>query len=261
MNYADIKVIDVQDGEGVRVSIYVSGCHFHCKGCHNKEAWDFNYGKEFTEKEIDFIIDAMSHSYIRGLSLLGGEPLELVNQQGLLPLVKKVKETYPDKNIWCYTGYDFEKDVLNDMMNKYDFTKELMSHIDIMVDGEFVEEKKLADLKFRGSTNQRKIDVQASINKGEVVVLKFGDESRYEKEVKEVAEVKENKIVLFEEYKFKEDAEKEVVSAHEKVVSEIVMMNDESYDEGTAVEHIDINEAEILIAAKNINKLSNEELD
>ena len=198
MNYADIKVIDVQDGEGVRVSIYVSGCHFHCKGCHNKEAWDFNYGKEFTDKEIDLIIDAMSYSYIKGLSILGGEPLELVNQQGLLPLVKKVKETYPDKNIWCYTGYDFDKDILHDMINKYDFTKELISHIDIMVDGEFVEEKKLVDLKFRGSTNQRKIDVKASLASGQTVALKFGDESRYEKEVKEVAEIKDSKIVLFE---------------------------------------------------------------
>lgn len=258
MNYADIKVIDVQDGEGVRVSIYVSGCHFHCKGCHNKEAWDFNYGKEFTDKEIDLIIDAMSYSYIKGLSILGGEPLELVNQQGLLPLVKKVKETYPDKNIWCYTGYDFDKDILNDMVNKYDFTKELISHIDIMVDGEFVEEKKLADLKFRGSTNQRKIDVKASLASGQTVALKFGDESRYEKEVKEVAEIKDNKIVLFEEYKFKDDAEDIVKTVAEEVTSEIIMMND-STDE--VEEYIDIKEAEILIAAQNKNNVSNENLD
>ena len=266
MNYADIKVIDVQDGEGVRVSIYVSGCHFHCKGCHNKVAWDFNYGKEFTEKEIDFIIDAMGHSYIRGLSLLGGEPLELVNQQGLLPLVKKVKETYPDKNIWCYTGYDFEKDILNDMINKYDFTKELMSHIDIMVDGEFVEEQKLADLKFRGSTNQRKIDVQESLKLGRVVALKFGDESRYEKPVEiKVADGTGNdsKIALFEEYKFKNDAEEKVKEVAEKVTSEIIAVGAdlENAEETTAEKHIDINEAEILIAAKNKNKLSNEELD
>ena len=259
MNYADIKVIDGQDGEGVRVSIYVSGCHFHCKGCHNKEAWDFNYGKEFTDKEIDLIIDAMSYSYIKGLSILGGEPLELVNQQGLLPLVKKVKETYPDKNIWCYTGYDFDKDILHDMINKYDFTKELISHIDIMVDGEFVEEKKLVDLKFRGSTNQRKIDVKASLASGQTVALKFGDESRYEKEVKEVAEIKDNKIVLFEEYKFKDDAEDVVKTVAEEVTSEIIMMND-STDEVEG-EYIDIKEAEILIAAQNKNNVSNENLD
>ena len=180
MNYADIKTIDVQDGDGVRVSIYVSGCHFHCKGCHNKEAWDFNYGKKFEDSTIDYILELLSPSYIAGLSILGGEPLEIVNQKGLVPLVKAVKEKYPNKNIWCYTGYDFENDVLNDMYIKNDFTKELIDRIDFMVDGEFVESKKIADLKFRGSTNQRKIDVQASLRENKIVVLKFGDEARYE---------------------------------------------------------------------------------
>ena len=260
MNYADIKTVYVQDGEGIRVSLYVSGCHFHCKGCHNKELWDFNYGQEFTENEINYILDAMNHSYIGGLSLLGGEPLELSNQQGLLPLVKKVKETYPDKNIWCYTGYDFEKDILNDMINKYDYTKELMSYIDIMVDGQFVEEKKIVDLKFRGSTNQRKIDVQASIKKGEIVVLKFGDESRYETEVQVHQNTNDNKIALFEEYKFKQDSEDIVKEVAEEVTSEIIMMND-SDEAIKEPEYIEINEAEILIAAKNKNKITNEELD
>ena len=169
MNYADIKTIDVQDGTGVRVSIYVSGCHFHCKGCHNKEAWDFNYGKKFDESTIDYIIEQMNKDYIAGLSILGGEPLELVNQQGLVPLVKKVKETFPDKTIWCYTGYDFEKDVFGKMYKEYTFTKELLENIDIMVDGEFVEENKLVDLKFRGSTNQKKIDVQASLKEDKII--------------------------------------------------------------------------------------------
>ena len=94
MNYADIKTVDIQDGTGVRVSIYVSGCHFHCKGCHNKEAWDFNYGKKFDDSTIEYILDAMNYDYIAGLSILGGEPLELVNQQGLVKLVEKVKEKY-----------------------------------------------------------------------------------------------------------------------------------------------------------------------
>ena len=179
MNYSDIKTIDVQDGDGVRVSIYVSGCHFHCKGCHNKEAWDFNAGKKFDESTINYIIELMNHEYISGLSILGGEPLELVNQQGLLPLVKKVKELFPEKNIWCYTGYDFEKNVLGEMYNKYSYTKELLENIDIMVDGQFIEEKKLIDLKFRGSTNQRKIDVQESLKNRNLVRLNFGDESRY----------------------------------------------------------------------------------
>lgn len=183
MNYADIKEIDIQDGDGVRVSIYVSGCHFHCKECHNPEAWDFNYGKEFTEKEIDYIIEKMNHDYISGLSILGGEPLEPFNQQGLLPLVEKVKEIFPNKDIWLYTGYLFDKDILNDMYLKNDYTKKLVDKLDIVVDGQFVIDKKIADLKARGSYNQRKIDVQASIKAGKAVCLKFGDEARYESKI------------------------------------------------------------------------------
>ena len=207
MNYADIKTVDVQDGTGVRVSIYVSGCHFHCKGCHNKEAWDFNYGKKFDESTIDYIIDLLKPSYIAGLSILGGEPLELSNQQGLLPLVKKVKELYPDKTIWCYTGYDFERDVYGKMYKEYSYTKELLEGIDIMVDGEFVEEKKLVDLKFRGSTNQKKIDVQASLKQGSVVQLKFGDESRYED--------KKPKVIFIKDLK---ENEKEEVAGEEVII-------------------------------------------
>lgn len=200
MNYADIKTIDIQDGTGVRVSIYVSGCHFHCKGCHNKEAWDFNYGKKFDDSTIDYIIDLLKPSYIAGLSILGGEPLELVNQQGLVPLVKRVKEVYPDKTIWCYTGYDFEKDVYGKMYKEYPYTKEFLENIDIMVDGEFVEEKKMVDLKFRGSINQKKIDVQASLKSNSVIQLKFGDEARYEQE-----ETKKPKVIFFKEFKDEEE--------------------------------------------------------
>ena len=163
MNYADIKEVDIQDGEGVRVSLYVSGCHFHCKGCHNKEAWDFNYGKKFTDETIDRIVNLLDKNYITGLSILGGEPLEPVNQQGLVKLVKTVKDKFPNKNIWCWTGYDFEKDIFGKMYKEFAFTKELLENIDIIVDGQFEEENKLVDLKFRGSTNQKKIDVQASI--------------------------------------------------------------------------------------------------
>lgn len=179
MNYADIKTVDIQDGEGVRVSIYVSGCHFHCKGCHNQEAWDFNYGKKFETSTIDYILDLMNHDYIAGLSILGGEPLEPANQQELANLVQKVKEKYPQKTIWCYTGYDFEKDVLGKMYKEYPYTKNLLDNIDIMVDGEFQEQNKIIDLKFRGSTNQKKIDVQASLKQEKVISLKFGDEERY----------------------------------------------------------------------------------
>lgn len=183
MKIADIKELDIQDGEGARVSIYVSGCHFHCKGCHNPQAWNFDYGREFTEKDIDYIIDLMDNDYISGLSILGGEPLELVNQKGLVPLVNKVKEKFPDKDIWCYTGYDFEKDVLGNMLPRFEFTKDFFKKIDIVVDGQFVEEKKLTDLKFRGSYNQRKIDVQKSLETNSLVTMKFGDELRYEEKI------------------------------------------------------------------------------
>ena len=179
MKVADIKELDIQDGEGARVSIYVSGCHFHCKGCHNPQAWSFDYGKEFTEKDIDYIIDLMDNDYISGLSILGGEPLELINQKGLVPLVNKVKEKFPDKDIWCYTGYDFEKDVLGNMLPRFEFTKDFFEKIDILVDGQFVEEKKIIDLKFRGSYNQRKIDVQKSLETNSLVTMNFGDEFRY----------------------------------------------------------------------------------
>ena len=185
MFVADIKELDIQDGEGARVSIYVSGCHFHCKGCHNPQAWNFDYGREFTEKDIEYIVDLMDNDYISGLSILGGEPLELINQKGLVPLVNKVKEKFPNKNIWCYTGYDFEKDVLRNMFPKFKFTKEFLKKIDVVVDGQFVEDKKMIDLKFRGSYNQRKIDVQKSLETNSLVTIKFGDESRYEDKLKE----------------------------------------------------------------------------
>ena len=239
MNYADIKEIDIQDGDGVRVSIYVSGCHFHCKECHNPEAWDFNYGKEFTQKEIDYIIEKMNHDYITGLSILGGEPLEIINQKGLVPLVEKVKETFPDKDIWLYTGYLFDKDILLDMYQKNDFTKKLVDNLDIVVDGQFVIDKKIVDLKARGSYNQRKIDVQASIKAGKAVCLKFGDESRYESKVKK----QEPKKILVEE---KVQEESNVIQM--PVFSEISIENIDQ-----AVETIIMNPVEEKIAASSIN--------
>lgn len=169
MNYADIKKIDVANGEGVRVSLFVSGCNHHCKGCFNQCAWDFNYGKKFTEKEEQQIIDYMNYDYISGLSLLGGEPLEPKNQEGLLPLVKKVKEKFPDKNIWCYTGFDFEKDVVGKMAKNNETTRELLKYIDIIVDGKFEEDKKDLKLQFRGSSNQKIVDVKKSLQTGQIV--------------------------------------------------------------------------------------------
>ena len=147
MNYADIKIADVANGKGVRVSLFVSGCNHHCKGCFNPQAWDFNYGKEFTEEDEEKVMEDLDHSYVAGLSLLGGEPLEHQNQKGLLPLLKKVKERFPEKNIWCYTGYKFDSDIVTNMFENWPETKELMSYIDVLVDGKFEEDKKRFEFK------------------------------------------------------------------------------------------------------------------
>ena len=170
MNYADIKLFDVANGTGVRVSVCVSGCTHHCKNCFNADTWDFGYGKPFTDVEINHIIDSCKEDYIAGLSLLGGEPMEYVNQQGLLPLARKFKETYPDKTIWCYTGYTFETDLLDRMCNEWEYTKELLSYIDVIVDGEFIDEQKDLSLRFKGSGNQRIIDVPKSLKTGTTVL-------------------------------------------------------------------------------------------
>lgn len=193
MNYADIKFPDIQDGEGIRVALYVSGCHFHCKECHNKEAWDFSFGKKFTNDTINEIMNLLKKPYVQGLSLLGGEPLEPVNQEGLLPLIKRVREELPEKDIWCWTGYNFDSDILGKMYLENEVTKEILNGIDIIVDGQFEIENKVTDLAFRGSTNQRKIDVQKSLLEGQMVKLRFGDEERYE--------AKKPKIMYFEEFK------------------------------------------------------------
>lgn len=172
MKYAKIKKCDVANGPGVRVSLFVSGCNHHCKNCFNREAWDFNYGEDFTENEQNEIIEDLKPEYITGLSLLGGEPFEKINQEGLVPLVKKVKQTYPDKKIWCYTGFTFDKQILGEMIEKENrqTTKEMLDNIDYIVDGRFVEELKNPSLRFRGSSNQRIIDVKKSLAQNEVVL-------------------------------------------------------------------------------------------
>ena len=172
MNYADIKKVDVSNGEGVRVSLFVSGCNHHCKGCFNEETWNFHYGKPFTEETEKQVLDYLDKSYIAGLSLLGGEPFEHVNQQGLLPLLRKVKARFPEKNIWCYTGYLFDQELLQESRARCEVTDELLSYIDVLVDGKFVEELKDLSLKFRGSSNQRIIDVSESLKRNEVVLYK-----------------------------------------------------------------------------------------
>ena len=150
MNFAEIKKCDIANGPGVRVSLFVSGCTHHCPGCFNEIAWDFSYGNPFTAEIQKELLTALAPSYIRGLTLLGGEPLERVNQQGLLPFLKKVKETYPEKDIWCYTGYRLEEDIMGRMLEQWEETKEMLSMIDVLVDGRFEERLKDISLRFRG---------------------------------------------------------------------------------------------------------------
>ncbi len=168
MNYATIKKFDIANGPGVRVSLFVSGCRHHCKNCFNKEAWDFNYGKPLTEEIMDEILDACKPDHITGLSLLGGEPFEKENRAGLIKLVRKFHERYPEKTVWCYTGFVLDEELLK--AGESD-TLELLSLIDVLVDGRFVEELKDLALLFRGSSNQRIIDVPKTLRKGEVVLL------------------------------------------------------------------------------------------
>lgn len=168
MKYADIKKYDISNGVGIRVSLFVSGCNHHCKGCFNAEAWDFNYGKDFTDDTINEIIEALEPSYINGLSLLGGEPLDPKNQEGVLQLLRKVKEVYPEKNIWCYSGYLYE--YLLEQAKTNEITKEIISYLDILVDGKFEIDKKDITLLFRGSSNQRIIDVKKSLKEGNITL-------------------------------------------------------------------------------------------
>lgn len=170
MNYATIKKYDVANGPGVRVSLFVSGCTHHCKGCFNPETWDFSYGQPFDSDVVNEILEALQPDYIRGFTVLGGEPFEYVNQLGVLPLLKEIKTRYPGKDIWCYTGYDFENDLLGDMAKQYSETYEMLSLLDILVDGEFVEAKKDLALRFRGSSNQRIIMVPESLEQNRVVL-------------------------------------------------------------------------------------------
>ena len=159
MNYGNIKECDIADGPGVRVSLFVSGCRHHCKGCFNKETWDFDYGMPYTKETEDEIIRLLAPSYIQGLTLLGGEPFEPETQTDLAGLLKRVRETYPDKDIWCYTGYLYDVDLPEGGRVHTEVTEEMLSYIDVLVDGEFIEEEKDVTLVFRGSRNQRIIEL------------------------------------------------------------------------------------------------------
>lgn len=161
MYYGTIKKTDIANGDGVRVSLFVSGCRRHCKGCFNSQTWDFCYGTPFTNKTEEEILSALEPPYIAGLTVLGGEPFEQENQQVLSEFLEKVKKTYPNKTIWCYTGYVYDKDILPENGQKHcEFTKKMLENIDTLVDGPFIEEQKNIMLQFRGSENQRIINLK-----------------------------------------------------------------------------------------------------
>ena len=170
MNYCGIKKCDIANGLGVRVSLFVSGCTHHCKGCFQPETWDFEYGEAFTEETEKELLDALAPSYIHGITLLGGEPFEPENQRDLVGFIKKVKEMYPQKNIWCYTGYLLDEELLKSSRARCEVTDEMLSYIDVLVDGEFQLEKKNISLQFCGSENQRIIDVKASLREKAIIL-------------------------------------------------------------------------------------------
>lgn len=170
MNYATIKNCDIANGPGVRVSLFVSGCTHRCPGCFNAVAWDFDYGTPFTQQTIDDILDLLKPQYIKGLTLLGGEPFEPANQGPILDLLRQVKARYPDKSIWAFSGYLFDRDILSGRLGPWEITREYLGYLDVLVDGPFIQEKKNLSLRFRGSENQRLIDVPASLAQGKVVL-------------------------------------------------------------------------------------------
>ena len=170
MNYAVIKNCDIANGPGIRVSLFVSGCTHRCPGCFNEVAWDFDYGQPFDQGTIDHILDLMKPAHIKGLTILGGEPFEPQNQAPVLELLRQVKKAYPEKSIWAFSGYLFDRDILAGRLGPWEVTREYLRHLDVLVDGPFVQAKKNLSLRFRGSENQRLIDVPASLERGEVVL-------------------------------------------------------------------------------------------
>ena len=170
MNYATIKNCDIANGPGVRVSLFVSGCTHRCPGCFNAEAWDFDFGQPFTRETADRILSMLAPAYVRGLTLLGGEPFDPRNQEPIVQLLRLVKAAYPEKSIWAFSGYLFDRDILSGKLGDWEITKEYLSYLDVLVDGPFVLAKKNLSLRFRGSENQRLINVPASLAAGEVIL-------------------------------------------------------------------------------------------
>ncbi|MBQ7098967.1 MAG: anaerobic ribonucleoside-triphosphate reductase activating protein [Oscillospiraceae bacterium] len=170
MNYATIKPRDIANGPGVRVSLFVSGCTHRCPGCFNEEAWDFDYGQPFDQSTIDEILEHLAPDYVQGLTLLGGEPFEPQNQPAIVELLRQIRAKYPKKSIWAFSGYLFDRDILPGRLGDPEITREYLSYLDVLVDGPFIQSRKNLTLRFRGSDNQRLIDVPESLRRGEVVL-------------------------------------------------------------------------------------------
>lgn len=171
MNYAGIKYCDIANGTGCRTVLFVSGCRNACKGCFQPQTWDFAYGEPFDEKVQKEVLDSLAPDYITGITLLGGEPFEPENQKELVPFMRKVVAQYPNKNVWAFTGYIYDKDLVAGGRRHTEDTDELLSMIDVLVDGPFVEELKDITLKFRGSSNQRVLDLRETIRTGKITTL------------------------------------------------------------------------------------------
>lgn len=169
MNFAAIKPSDIADGPGVRVSLFVSGCTNHCENCFQPETWDFGYGEPFTSETEERILNLLDRSYINGLTILGGEPFEPSNQRALLPFVRRVRERYPDKTIWMYSGFTYEEMTREGTHPHCEATLPILDLIDVLVDGRFVEKLKNLSLRFRGSSNQRLIDMKKTLANGKIV--------------------------------------------------------------------------------------------
>ena len=176
MHVGEVMTADVANGEGMRVSVFVSGCRNHCKGCFQPQTWDFNYGREYTPEIEQFIIDELSKSYYDGITILCGDPMEPENQEPVLRLLRRIKKELPDKNVWAYTGYVYDRDLVPGGKRFVDgVTRELLESIDILIDGRFVEELKNLMLNFRGSGNQRIIKMKETLETGKVVLSELNN--------------------------------------------------------------------------------------
>lgn len=175
MHYSTIKDCDIANGIGVRITLFVSGCTNHCKNCFQPQTWDFDFGEPFTEDTEEKLLEMLKPDYINGLTLLGGEPMEPQNQRALVPFLKKVRKAYPNKNIWCFTGFTYEVLKTDGSHPRCEVTDEMLSLIDVLVDGRYVDELKDLTLQFRGSSNQRLIDMVKTRENGEVTLLPNND--------------------------------------------------------------------------------------